>query len=76
MSITYRCRHCGTQIGQLQNEIYHAEQLGFHHLTAEERQEMISYDESGDVLVRTVCEDCQEALERNPDYHELLSFIQ
>lgn len=76
MAITYSCRYCGTQIGQLQNEIYHAEALGFDHLTAEERREIIHYDDNGDVQVKTVCEDCQEALERNPDYHQLTSFIQ
>lgn len=76
MAITYRCRHCGTQIGQLKEEIYHSQGLGFDHLTADERQEMIHYDENGDVLVQTVCEDCQEALERNPEYHGLTSFIQ
>ncbi|HET7629487.1 MAG TPA: anti-sigma-F factor Fin family protein [Bacillales bacterium] len=76
MAITYQCRYCGTQIGQLQNEFYHAEQLGFNHLTVEERREMIHYNDNGEVLVKTVCEDCQEALERNPDYHQLKSFIQ
>lgn len=76
MSIYYRCRHCGTQIGQLSDESYRTDELGFDHLTAAERQEMIHYDENGDVQVQAVCEDCQEALERNPEYHGLSSFIQ
>lgn len=76
MPIYYNCRHCGTQIGQLKDEIYRADQLGFNHLTAAERREMIHYDENGDVLVKTVCEDCQEALERNPEFHQFTSFIQ
>lgn len=76
MAVTYRCRHCGTQIGQLQADIYHSQRLGFDQLTAAERQDMIHYDNDGNVLVQTVCEDCQEALERNPAYHGLTSFIQ
>ncbi|HET7657222.1 MAG TPA: anti-sigma-F factor Fin family protein [Bacillales bacterium] len=77
MTITYRCQYCGTQIGRLQDEIYHAEQLGFNHLTVEERRELIHYSSNGDVVVTAICEDCQEALERNPDYHQLTtSFIQ
>ncbi|BAO93213.1 hypothetical protein Bateq7PJ16_0059 [Bacillus subtilis] len=50
--------------------------LGFQHLTNEERNDMISYKENGDVHVLTICEDCQEALDRNPHYHEYHTFIQ
>lgn len=76
MAITYRCRYCGTQIGQLRQGIFHWHDLGFDQLSAAERHDMLSYDENGDVRVEAVCEDCQEALERNPEYHELHSFIQ
>jgi len=50
--------------------------LGFNQLSAEEKQEMIQYRDNGDILVRTICESCQETLGENPQYHELDFFIQ
>ncbi|MBG9447908.1 hypothetical protein ABE67_00615 [Cytobacillus firmus] len=70
MAIHYHCRHCGTKIGSIENSSVYSEQLGIHKLNDQERQEMISYDQSGDMHVRAICEDCQESLERNPDYHQ------
>lgn len=76
MAILYRCRHCGTAVGQLEDSAVHSEQLGFHHLTNDERKEMIQYEQNGDITVKTICEDCQEALERNPEFHQWQTFIQ
>lgn len=76
MAIHYHCRHCKKHVGSLNQQNLSSEQLGFHELTAEERQTMIGYDEQGDLNVKTICEDCHEALERNPDYYALQSFIQ
>ncbi|MGC4378598.1 anti-sigma-F factor Fin family protein [Fictibacillus sp. Mic-4] len=76
MAIHYTCKHCKHRIGTLNDVELTSQQLGFHELTHEERQEMIVYDNKGDIHVKTVCEDCQEALDRNPDYYALHSFIQ
>ncbi|MDA7028379.1 anti-sigma-F factor Fin family protein [Bacillus sp. CLL-7-23] len=76
MALHYYCRHCGVKVGSLDHFYANSEQLGFHHLTAEERNDMISYKDNGDLHVMTICEDCQEALERNPDFHQYQSFIQ
>lgn len=76
MSIKYNCKHCGKTIGQLKESMIDTEALGLHHLTGEERQEMIVYQSNGDISIKTICEDCQEALERNPSFHELDFFIQ
>lgn len=54
----------------------YSESLGFHQLSDQERQEMISYNPNGDIHVKAICEDCQEALERNPDLHQHDTFIQ
>lgn len=70
MAIQYICRHCGVEIGKIENEHMHAENLGFHLLTDKERLEMISYDQSGNLQVRAICEDCHELLQRNPEYHQ------
>jgi hypothetical protein len=70
VAIHYHCRHCGTQIGSIEQSYIQSETLGLHKLTNEERQEMVAYDESGNMLISAICEDCQEALERNPDFHQ------
>ncbi|WP_335872099.1 anti-sigma-F factor Fin family protein [Bacillus sp. 2205SS5-2] len=71
MAIHYHCRHCGMNIGSLANSTFSTEQLGLHTLDAEERQEMVTYHQNGDIDIKTICEDCQESLNRNPDYHGL-----
>jgi hypothetical protein len=37
---------------------------------------MIHYDEVGDMHVRAICEDCHDALMKNPQFHEYHTFIQ
>ncbi|KSU57829.1 peptide ABC transporter permease [[Bacillus] enclensis] len=76
MAIHYHCRHCGTNVGTISNMSVHSEQLGIHKLTEEERLNMVQYQDNGDIHVRTICEDCQESLQRNPDYHQLDYIIQ
>ncbi|MTH55250.1 DUF2757 family protein [Bacillus mangrovi] len=76
MGYHYYCRHCGTKVGTLDQESIRSGDLGFHHLTSEERQEMIRYAANGDIEVVTICEDCQEALDRNPAFHQVDKFIQ
>ncbi|RJS55245.1 peptide ABC transporter permease [Bacillus subtilis] len=76
MALHYYCRHCGVKVGSLESSMVSTDSLGFQHLTNEERNDMISYKENGDVQVLTICEDCQEALDRNPNYHEYHTFIQ
>lgn len=70
MALHYFCRHCGTKLGTLEKQELHTEQLGFHQLTEDDRQEMIQYDSAGDIHVKAICEDCHESLQRNPDLHQ------
>ena len=76
MALHYYCRHCGVKVGSLDHSYVNSQQVVFKHLTNDERNDMISYMDNGDLHVKTICEDCQEALERNPDYHQYHSFIQ
>ena len=76
MALHYYCRHCGVKVGSLDESAVQSEALGFHHLTNEERNDMISYRENGDLHVQNIWEDCQGGLERNPDYHQYHTFIQ
>jgi hypothetical protein len=76
MALHYFCRHCGVKVGSIEQRSVYSEHLGFNQLSDEERTEMIAYQTDGNIHVKTICEDCQEALERNPDLHQYESFIQ
>ena len=70
MAIHYHCRHCGIKLGTLDQSSVDTERLGFHKLNDEERQEMIIYNHDGNLLIKSICEDCQESLEKNPEYYQ------
>lgn len=70
MPIYYYCRHCGTSIGAVDHHSYNYEQLGFHILTEEEQKEMISVDTSGNMHVKSICDNCYESFIQNPNNHE------
>lgn len=70
MTVHYFCRHCSAKLGSIENNMIQSQQLGLHKLTEEERQEMITYQPDGDVHIQAICEDCHEALSRNPNLHE------
>ncbi|OZI12120.1 hypothetical protein CEW92_08105 [Bacillaceae bacterium SAS-127] len=76
MAIHYFCRHCNTLVGSLDQSVISTKRLGIHALTDHERTDMIQYDQDGTMKVKIICEDCQESLERNPDFHEYDYFIQ
>ncbi|WP_246946033.1 anti-sigma-F factor Fin [Bacillus pinisoli] len=75
MSIHYKCRHCGVSVGKIDTMSVDSQALGFHQLDDQDRMNMISYQNDGDIHVKTICEDCHEALERNPQFHEAETFI-
>ncbi|MDC3417931.1 anti-sigma-F factor Fin family protein [Aquibacillus salsiterrae] len=76
MAIVYTCNHCNNVVGKLDQEIVDTQSLGWNELSAEDRNALIEYQANGDVKIKTICEDCQESLEKNPAYHELDNFIQ
>jgi len=69
MAIHYHCRHCGHTMGTIEQTTLETERLGLHKLNGEERLDMVSYDTEGNMHIKSICEDCQELLERNPDFH-------
>ncbi|WP_227939126.1 anti-sigma-F factor Fin family protein [Alkalihalobacillus deserti] len=75
MAIHYQCRHCKVKLGEIEQQI-NSDTLGFNQLTSQERTDMVKYHSSGDIHVDTICEDCHEALLRNPDLYELDNVIQ
>ncbi|APC46756.1 anti-sigma-F factor Fin family protein [Virgibacillus halodenitrificans] len=76
MAVVYKCRHCGHKIGELHQHVVDTSMLGFDQLTVKEKEEMIHYQDNGDILIQAICEDCEETLGRHPSYHELDFFIQ
>ncbi|MDZ5474327.1 anti-sigma-F factor Fin family protein [Bacillus sp. 31A1R] len=70
MAINYQCRHCGVNMGTIDHLSVHSHQLGINMLTDEERLDMVDYDQSGNIKVKSICEDCQESYQRNPDLHQ------
>ncbi|WP_062051232.1 anti-sigma-F factor Fin family protein [Bacillus sp. JCM 19034] len=75
MAIHYQCRHCQAKVGTIEESI-DAQRLGFNTLTSHERTEMVSYLDNGDIHVKVICDDCHEALLRNPDLYEVDHVIQ
>lgn len=76
MSLYYTCRHCNSCLAMIPKQEVHIEKLGFQSLTAEEHQELIMYDPLGNIHVRIICEDCEEALASNPSLHGVDYIIQ
>ncbi|MDY0410005.1 anti-sigma-F factor Fin family protein [Virgibacillus soli] len=76
MSIVYKCRHCNYVIGELKQSVIETSQLGWDKLSSEERDEMIEYKTNGSIQMNIICDNCQDALDNNPTYHELENFIQ
>ena len=67
MAINYVCRYCKTPLGQLNEVLLSEEQLGFHALTREEREAIMTYDNFGNMTVRVICDYCQQAVEEHPE---------
>lgn len=67
MSITYVCPHCKMTIGHIESRFVSEEKLGFHSLTLEERKDIITYNQKGDLVVRISCDYCQDAVSHNPE---------
>ena len=76
MSIVYTCRHCGHEVGKIEQTIIDSTTLGLNKLSVEEQKEMVQFKKNGDVQIKTICESCESALGQNPHYHELDFFIQ
>ncbi|GAB2718973.1 anti-sigma-F factor Fin [Paenibacillus thermoaerophilus] len=76
MLVSYCCRYCSSQMGRLEGNALDEARLGFDFLTPEEREDIITYDSSGNVTVRLVCDYCREALEANPELTLIASPLQ
>ncbi len=63
MRIHYSCDSCGRAIDTIEVDAIDEAMFGFDCLTAEERQDIIRYDEAEGVLyVQSLCDACIEAM--------------
>ncbi|WP_430789385.1 anti-sigma-F factor Fin [Virgibacillus flavescens] len=76
MSIVYSCRHCGNEVGRINQPVIDTETLGLDKLSTDDLKEMVLFKQNGDVQIKTICENCEASLGQNPHYHELDFFIQ
>ncbi|WP_232699021.1 anti-sigma-F factor Fin [Brevibacillus daliensis] len=67
MRYRYLCRYCGHNLGEINQEHITETQLGFHFLTPQERQTIISKDDGGNTVVHVLCDYCKEALDLHPE---------
>ncbi|MDX8047536.1 anti-sigma-F factor Fin [Gracilibacillus sp. S3-1-1] len=76
MTLLYKCRHCGVEIGRLKPQMLDLEKLGWNMLTMEEKNKLMHYQPDRTVTLHAICENCEQLLEQHPQYHELDHFIQ
>ncbi|MGP4042517.1 anti-sigma-F factor Fin [Gracilibacillus sp. D59] len=76
MTLLYTCKHCGTEIGRLRPQMLDLEKIGWNVLSTEEKHKLMNYQQNQTVTLQSICEDCQQLLDQNPQYHELDYFIQ
>jgi hypothetical protein len=76
MAIKYICRHCRTDIGQIDSAHIDESVLGFQFLSPEERNDIVNYQYNGDVMVRVICDYCREALDAHPELALVASPLQ
>lgn len=54
-------------LGFIANDRVTEYELGFHFLTPEERNDIITYNSSGNVTVKVICDYCGDALRSHPE---------
>ena len=63
MKILYYCHNCGDFIDELTVEQVNDEKLGFDLLTEDEKQDIIKWSKSGNMLyVGSVCDNCYQEI--------------
>ncbi|KAA0941013.1 anti-sigma-F factor Fin family protein [Sporosarcina sp. ANT_H38] len=76
MAIRYTCRHCETEIGTLPFESAKETVLLLHQMNEAEAEHFLAYEKDGALTVRCICEQCEQSLQRFPDYYALNKWLQ
>lgn len=67
MTVRYICRYCRMKLGEIDGSAADESRLGLHSLTPEERDDIITYDSKGGMVINLICDYCREALEHHPE---------
>lgn len=76
MPIRYKCRHCDTEIGQLPLDSIDEQFLLKNDITPEEQDTYIEHGSEGNYTIQCICEECQNSLQKFPNYYALKKWIQ
>jgi len=76
MAIRYKCRHCETEIGTLPFESAKETILQLQKMDEGEEERYLTYEQDGELTVRCICEQCEQSLQRFPDYYTLNKWLQ
>lgn len=75
--IHYHCRHCKTEVGSLPFEsAKEALQLIQEMDDREGDERFLTYQKDGKLVVRCICEQCEQTLQQYPDYYALKKWLQ
>jgi hypothetical protein len=66
MTIKYVCTHCHNEIATINSSVTDS-QLGLTTLSEQDKHDMISYDQVGNMHIHICCDYCYEALTAHPD---------
>jgi len=55
------------KLGEIDGSAADESRLGLHSLTPEERDDIITYDSKGGMVINLICDYCREALEHHPE---------
>ncbi|WP_342513932.1 anti-sigma-F factor Fin [Sporosarcina sp. FSL K6-1522] len=76
MAIRYTCRHCETEIGTLPFESAKETILLLQEMDQGEEERFLTCEKDGEFTVRCICEQCEQSLQRFPNYYTLNRWLQ
>lgn len=77
MSIICKCRHCKSVLGTIDQDHFDTIMDQLQRISMSDSiDQFIQIEEHGVASIQVICENCEEALGKYPEYHELDYFLQ
>lgn len=76
VTIRYHCRHCETEIGSLPFESAQEALQLLQKLDETEEERFLTFGKDGALTVRCICEQCENSLQKFPDYYTFNKWLQ
>lgn len=75
--VHYHCRHCESEVGSLPFESVKETLTLIQQMEDQEQEEpFLAYQKDGAIVVRCICERCEQVLQQFPDYYALEKWLQ